>query len=135
MSIFDIAQYRDSGAVLKAERTATKKTSAKLNPVLTKNRFLELEFPDPEFFEYPKMIAIPLPMTTETINGKKVELPDEEELPVVLRRKITEWEDEHGQLHQRTESDKAWLKRVKREWPMNYPIAGNPEEERWILAE
>jgi hypothetical protein len=116
-----------SGAALKEARSATKTSSGKLNPVLRNNRYVAMDFPDYEFAEYPKAIAVPVPMNGAT--------PDEDDMPPGLQRKVRERYDESGQVHQMIESDKAWLKRVTRAWSEHWPIAANAAEEAKIKKE
>lgn len=114
-----------NGEFLRAERSASgKRTSAKLNPVLTTNQYTNIDFPDYEFVEYPKVVVVPMPMDGE--------LPDEEEMPMELRRKVKEFEDTNGQLIQHIEPPKTWMRRCTRLWPLHYPIATNAEEEAKI---
>lgn len=124
----------DSAGVHAERKMGAKRTSAKLNPVHKQNRFTDMDFPDYEYEPYPKMIPVPMPTVQELSgDGKtKITLPDEDELPVELRRKIREWEDDHGQIHQSREADKAWVRRCARLWPMHYPIADDAREEAQI---
>ena len=124
MPDFNVANYRGDGQLLQQERKAGKRESARLNPVLTNNQYKDLDFPDYEFQSYPKMIPVPVPMAGE--------LPDEDELPNELRRKVREREDENGQILVNTESDKNWLRRVNRLWCTFYHVAQNPAHEAEI---
>lgn len=99
--------------------------SYRKNRVHLNNRFTYMDFEPYEYQEFPKSIAIPLPLLSD---GKL----DEDELPVELRRKTREWEDDTGQTHHWQENDKNWRKRVERAWPNFFPQAADAKEEAQI---
>jgi len=114
-----------------AQNVAKARPSSQLNPSRTNNQYVNFDFPQYEYFEYPKAVKVPLPTVKDPKTG--VILPDEDELPVSLQRKIREWEDDHGQIHTSYEADKAWLRRCEKFWPLFYPRANNKAEEEAIL--
>lgn len=96
--------------------------SYRKNKVHLNNRYTYMDFEPYEYHEYPKMIEVPVPLLSSG-------LPDEDALPVELRRKTREWEDDQGQTHHWQENDKNWGKRVLRCWPNFWPVAEDKTEE------